>query len=215
MRKILLFLLLFISAKAADFSTALLVGYNGGTSLEINGRVSEFAEGLPLQLQLGLAYTSLNAGNAPRARRIFINNATTGEPEKSGRIWDFSFDFLYRISWLKIKQAYIHLGPRYAMYSGNFKFIGGNEDFDVTGNQWGIGTGLITYFPMSRSLYFTLTGGADYYFLSDLTGHDTTYRPDNENINPREDFNYEDADKAINQPKLQLRLMMGIAYRFR
>jgi hypothetical protein len=214
MKKIILFLMVLICVQAADFSTSFLVGYNGGTSLEINGRVSEFAEDFPLQLQLGIAYTGLNPGNAPRARRIFINAATGGEPEKSGRIWDVSFDFLYRVGWFKIKQAFIHAGPRYAMYTGNFKFIGGNEDFDVTGDQWGLGAGIISFFPMNRRLYLTLTAGTDYYFLNDLTGHDTTYRPDDENINPREDFTYKDADNAINQPKFQVRLMMGISYRF-
>jgi hypothetical protein len=215
MKSVLLSMMLFAALHAAEYTGSFLIGYNGGTGLELDGRVGQFAEGFPLELKLALAYTGMNPGNAADARRIFINNATNGDPEKSGHRWEMRFDFLYRVSWLKIEYAYLHFGPRYSMFTGNFKFIGGNEDFDITSNQWGLGTGLTTYFPMGKKFYFALTAGGDYYFAGDLTGHDTTYRSDGEHVNPREDYGYEDADDAINQPKFELRLMMGVSYRFK
>ena len=215
MKKILLFFFIALNLNAADFSAALMVGYNGGPGFEINGRIGQFAKDFPLQVQFGIGYTRINPGNAADARIIFINDATTGDPEKNGYIWDFSFDFLYKVRLFNLKYLFIHAGPRYAMFNGNFKFIGGNEDFDITGNHWGLGAGMISFFSMSKKAYFTLTGGLDYYFSSELTGHDTTYRPDGEHMNPRYDYEYDDADDAINQPKVQFRLMMGISFRLK
>jgi hypothetical protein len=57
-----------------------------------------------------------------------------------------------------------------------------------------------------------LTIGGDYFFDAKLQGHDTAYLPDGENVNPRDDFTYKDADKAINQPKIEFRLMIGFSY---
>jgi hypothetical protein len=39
-----------------------------------------------------LAYTNMNPGNPADARKIFINDATNGDPEKSGWMWDVRFD---------------------------------------------------------------------------------------------------------------------------
>lgn len=153
-------------------------------------------------------------GSSPDARRIFINNATNGTPEKQGWFWEYRFDFMYRVNWLSLQRLYLFAGPRYETFTGNFKYIGGNEDFDVTTNQWGIGTGLQGFFSISPTLDFTLSAGVDYYFSSMLKGHDTEYFPDGEDVNPREDYTYSDADKAINQPGILLQLMIGISYKF-
>ena len=62
--------------------------------------------------------------------------------------------------------------------------------------------------------------GADYFFSSALTGHDTSYSPDNDNINARTDnendnieFTYKDADNAVNQPKIIPQIMIGLVYK--
>jgi hypothetical protein len=212
MKKLIVILFCVVSLNAADFSAGLLVGYNGGSGFEMNGRVGQFARELPLELQLDINYTGLNPGNAAEVRRIFINNATNGDPEKSGHFWDFRFSFLYKVKLLNLTQTYILLGPRYAVFTGNFKFIGGNEDFDIINKQWGLGTGIISFFPMGSKTNFVLTGGFDYYFPGNFSGHDTMYRADDEHVNPREDFSYDDADAAIKQPKFKLRFLMGISY---
>lgn len=107
--------------------------------------------------------------------------------------------------------GYIFGGPRYARFLGNCHFVGGNEDFDVVGPPVGWGVGVENRFPVGQSLHFVLTGGLDYYPSATLAGHDTAYRPSNENVNPRED--YTDADAAIAQPKLEFRLMLGFDFR--
>jgi hypothetical protein len=57
-------------------------------------------------------------------------------------------------------------------------------------------------------------GGADYFFESTLKGHDTSYGPNGDDVNPREDYTYDDADDAVNQPKIMGRFMIGINYGF-
>ncbi len=50
--------------------------------------------------------------------------------------------------------------------------------------------GVKNRFPVGQSLNFVLTGGLDYYPSAKLTGHDTAYRPNDENVNPRADYTY-------------------------
>jgi hypothetical protein len=58
------------------------------------------------------------------------------------------------------------------------------------------------------------SAGLDYYFSADLSGHDTLYAPDGEHVNPRNDYSYDDADAAINNPKLKIRFLVGLNYHF-
>ena len=63
-------------------------------------------------------------------------------------------------------------------------------------------------------LDLVLTAGYDYYPNATLSGHDTAYSPDGDNVNPREDYTYGDADQAIEQPKGVVRLMFGVNFRY-
>ena len=202
------------NAKSTDFSGEGIIGYNGGFGFQLNFVTSDFARDFPMNIQLGLAYTSMNPGNAADARKIFINDATNGDPEKSGWMWDVRFDFLYQVKWLSLQRAYLYGGPRYAMFTANFNFIGGNEDFDITSNQWGLGLGLKAYFAMGNRFDFVTSAGFDYYFAGELSGHDTRYSPDGEDVNARNDYTFDDADNAVNNPTFQLRFLVGINYHF-
>lgn len=205
--------------KSSMVSVGLITGYNRGYGIQGNFTVHNFASEFPFELRLGIGYTWMNPGNAPDARRIFINNATNGTPEKKGGSFDYRLDFLLPKSIFKIEHSYIVFGPRYSTFKGNFKFIGGNEDFDVTSHQWGIGGGIENHFKMTQKLDLVLVFGLDYYFPSTLKGHDTSYSPDNDNVNPRNDnqdndtpFTYKDANKAINQPTFMPRVMIGVNF---
>lgn len=202
------------AARGARFSSGLLMGYSSGFALQMFGVASDFAEGFPLQARLGLGFTSVDAGSPPDARRVFINNATNGIPEESGQTWDFSLDVGYPVNLFSMKRAYLVGGVRYARFKGNFKYVGGNEDFDVKSSHWGLGAALQSYFPMGGRFDLVLDAGLDYYFSSTLTGHDTAYYPDGTAVNPREDYTYSDADAAVGQPKFRPILMLGMNYRF-
>jgi hypothetical protein len=52
-------------------------------------------------------------------------------------------------------------------------------------------------FPVGRRLLLVATGGLDYYPAAKLTGHDTTYQSNSDNVNQREDDSYSGADEAI------------------
>jgi hypothetical protein len=188
------------------------LGHNGGLSFKIHGLLSNFAQGFPLAVKVGIGYTSVDPGHAADARRIFINDATNGTPEQSGRVWDFRGDLLYKMKWFSPAHSYIYAGIRYAAFAGDFKFVGGNEDFEVTSDQWGLGTGLEIHFPINNRIDLVSTAGIDYYLNNELKGHDTVYSPDGENINPRHDYTFTNADKAINQPKVEFLLMIGLNY---
>jgi hypothetical protein len=203
-----------MTAAGATWTGGLLVGYGGGTTGQLQGAVSDFAEGFPLSARLALGFTSIDPGNPELARRTFINDATNGTPEESGRVLDFRFDLVR--PWRQDGGASWSLfgGPRLARYKGTFDYVGGNEKFDVTGSHWGVGGGLEALFPMGPRAALTLAGGLDYYFRAPLSGHDTTYAPDGENVNGRDGYSFADADEAINQPRLEPRLMIGVTRRF-
>jgi len=202
------------TSAAQDFSLNGLGGFKGGTGFRLAGAVSNFAQGFPLSVELGVTYVTLDPGRAMDVRRIFINQNTNGTPEKSGWIWGFHLDFLFPVRWLGLPNAQLFLGVRRSMFTGDFVYVGGNEDFEVTCNAWGAGTGLRTTVPIARSLGLMLSAGVDYYPSTTLTGHDTYYSPDNDNVNEKEEFKYTDADNAVNQPKVQPMLMIGLSYRF-
>lgn len=211
---IVIVLFLMSTAFSQKFSAGALGGTNGGPGFQVQGSVAELAHGFPFILKLAVNYASLNPGDPAKARKIFINDATNGIPEKKGRVWDFRLDFLYQVNWFSWQRFYFYGGPRLAYFNGNFKYIGGNEDFDIKSKQWGIGVGLEKFYRMSARIDLVLTGGLDYYQKNTLTGHDTSYSPDGETVNGRKDYTFSDADKAVKQPDFVPRIMIGVNYNF-
>jgi hypothetical protein len=199
---------------ATRWQAGLLAGYKGGFGIRATGTVSGFTPSFPVSARLGISYVSVDAGHPLDARRVFINDATNGVPQEKGHYWDFSFDLLYPISLGSLERAQLYGGLRHARFTGNFRFIGGNEDFDINSNHWGFGSGLETYIGVTRSVDIVVSGGFDYYFSSRMTGHDTSYSPDGDDVNPRQGYSYDDADEAVGQPGFELQLMVGFDYHF-
>lgn len=207
-----------IAQNDSKLSVGLKTGYNTGLGIQANITLYDFVKDSPFNLRFELGYTSLNPGISPDARRIFINNATNGTPEKKGQTYDYRLDFL--IPFDLLNDSFLKIGPRYTNFKGNFNYIGGNENFDVTSNQWGFGVGAGNFFEISKKLNLEVNLGFDYFLSNTLNGHDTSYSPDDENINPRNDnendnvpFTFDDADTAINQPKYMPHLMIGVNYK--
>jgi hypothetical protein len=201
------------------YTAGIITGYNKGYGLQGNFTARNFEKDFPFQLRFGLGYTFLNPGNAADARRIFVNNATNGTPEKKGHSIDYRLDFMIPKTIFNIEDSYLVFGPRFSTFMGDFKYVGGNEDFEVKSHQWGIGADLENHFRLVKNIEFVLNYGLDFYFPSTMTGHDTSYSPDNDNVNPKNDnqndniaFNYKDADKAINQPKFMPHIMIGVNF---
>jgi hypothetical protein len=204
---------------AIKLKPGILIGYNRGFGIQTNLTAYNFSKDFPFELRAGIGYTALNPGNAADVRRIYINNATNGVPEKKGRSYDFRLDFLINTSVFNLNHACFVIGPRFSTYKGDFKYVGGNEDFEIKSKQWGLGGGLESHLTMTRKLNLIIALGLDYYFPSTLTGHDTSYSPDNDNVNAQNDnqngdvpFTYKEANKATNQPALMPRAMIGIEF---
>ncbi|HMK38324.1 MAG TPA: hypothetical protein VK569_03220 [Bacteroidota bacterium] len=212
---LLLVLLSFTSlAPGMDLFGTLSVGYKAGLSFQAATGATNFAQGFPLSMEFGITYSSVDPGAPFPARRIFIADATNGTPEKYGTNWDLRLDFLYNLNIRGPRAIFIFAGPRFSMFDAHFHYVGANEEFDVTSNPWGIGFGVKGMFAISPRVDLTLTGGLDNYFDTSIHGHDTTYNPDNQNVNPHENFTYKDAKAEVNTPRLQGILMLGFTYAF-
>ncbi len=224
MKKITLVALLYLVLQSGSFAQTYSphpylaggfnLGYNNGFGLQGNLTISNFAMDFPFSVRLGIGYTSVDPGSPAEARVIFINDATNGVPEKSGTVWDFRMDFLYHVKIFSLKRSGLFIGPRYSQFSGDFRFIDGNEFFNISSNQWGVGLGAESSFALASRLDLVFITGFDYYFKSTIQGHDTSYSPDGETINGRKNYTYSDADQAINQPKFIYKAMVGFNYFF-
>ena len=192
------------------FASGIQAGYNNGIGFQGSFTIKNLAEGFPFNVKLAVGLSFSDPGIPLKAREIFINDATNGVPEKGGKLVDFRADFLYNIG----ARTYFYAGPRFTMFTGNFDFVGGNEDFDVTSKQWGAGVGVENYFRISPVLDLVLSFGYDYFFPNTLYAHDTSYSPDGQNVNDRKNFTFADADEAINQPKHNVKAMAGLSYNF-
>lgn len=208
------------TSNGSKFAVGFFSGYNRGLGFNANFTALQPMESLPVHFRFGIGYTSLNPGNSADARRIFINNATNGVPEEKGKSFDYRLDFMWPTQLFNLEDSYVVFGPRYSSFTANFKYVGGNEDFDVTSKQFGIGLGAETQFKISEKFNLAAAIGLDYFFNNTLKGHDTSYSPDDDNVNPRNDnqnndtpFTFSDANKAIKQPSLMPRVLLGVVYK--
>ncbi len=204
----------------SKFALGFSTGYNRGLGFQANFTSLNPIESLPVHIRVGIGFTSLDPGSSSDARRIFINNATNGVPEEKGKAFDYRLDFMWQSNILNLEESYIVFGPRYSSFKANFKYVGGNEDFDVTSKQFGFGLGAETHFKISEKLNLVALAGLDYFFSNTLIGHDTQYSPDDDNVNPRNDnqnndeqFTFSDANEAIKQPSFMPRIMLGVVYK--
>ncbi|KAA3660392.1 MAG: hypothetical protein DWQ10_06775 [Calditrichaeota bacterium] len=198
---------------AMEKTVGLDAGFYAGTGWQAHYKIAKFAQGFPAAIRFGIGRSAMDPGHAGAARKIFINNATNGVPEEKGSMWHFRLDVILPVIVKSALYSRLFVGPRYAKFKGNFKFVGGNEDFDVVSSHWGIGVGLQTSYRITRKLSMRISTGLDYFKGAKLEGHDTSYSPDGTIVNQREDYNYDDANEAINQPNFELRLMAGLQYR--
>lgn len=148
----------------SNFSLGFLTGYNRGLGFQANLTAYKPLESSVIDLRLGVGYTSLNPGNSADARRIFINNATNGVPEEKGKSFDYRLDVLVPTTIFNNEESYFIIESRYSSFIANFKYVGGNEDFDVISKQFGVGIGAESHFKINAKMDFVLTTGLDYFF---------------------------------------------------
>ena len=202
------------AARAADLSGSALGGYQQGAGLRVFGTLSRLTPAIPLGIQLGFGYTMVDPGNPAAARRVFINDNTDGTPEESGHVWDLRADLVWmlgRVSFLD--EVGVFFGPRYSMFTGRFRYVGGNEDWLVEQSVWGIGAGARAELKLNPRWSLAGALGLDWFPYSSLYSHDTTYSSTGYVVNGHHNYGWSDADRAINQPKLVPSLLLGVAWR--
>jgi hypothetical protein len=215
--------LLALPARAVDFRWSLLAGTSAPTvtkpGLGARGEVMAYDvfRSVPLGFMFGFGYTRVDPGDALFARKVFINQNDNGTPEKSGYFLDFKLDAIWFFHVKGYERVGIFGGLRHDMFRGDFRYVGGNEDFEVRADDWGLGIGGRGEMRLSRTFSLVGSVGLDFYPVSTLNGHDATYSSNGGNTNARDDGNgntygWKDADKAINQPRLMPSLMVGVAW---
>ncbi|MDH5718773.1 MAG: hypothetical protein OEZ22_14195 [Spirochaetia bacterium] len=191
------------------------IGYWGspGGSFEVS--LLDLNKKFPMGFIIGAGYFfQNNPGNAEEARRIFINDNTGGVIQKDGTILMTYFDITYPLYRSESFIFRLTAGPRYAKHTANFAFLGDNEVFDINSTPYGIGAGIRFDFELSKNFILKLGTGFDVYEKTQLGGHGKFYYdPDSIDDNPRQNYTYEDADKAIYQPDKFIKFVIGIDYR--
>jgi len=212
-----IFCLLILLTTTPVLAEGLLAGIDLGRSVGLGGRLAgtfeNFTRDLPLSARFSVGYHAGDAGDPLAARRVFINNNTNGTPEESAHSWQFRFDLVLPLTEIGPQTVFLFGGPRHARYTANYNYVGGNENFDVKTNPWGFGVGLESFFAVGARSDFVLRLGLDRYAASELSGHDTRYAPDGIDVNPREDYDYDSADDAVDQPKLEWLAAVGLRFR--
>jgi hypothetical protein len=201
-------------AWALDVYQGVESGYYGDVAGILRFSLRGLSQRVPVELRLmaGAAY-QFDSGDATLARKIFINDNTGGTIEKYGTNLLVGLDLAYRLLGGPDLALNAFAGPRGSFYSAHYTFVGNNESFAVRSNAAGIGGGASVVLRMGKRTVGTLTAGVDYFFPAKLYGHGTyTYTPDGVDQNPRNDYTYEDADAAVNQPRLLPALTLGVEY---
>jgi len=191
------------------FRTGIDIGFDEGPGFLLNF-ISKLIPVKNTKTRIAFGISFPDPGNPALARKVFINDATNGIPEKRGRVIKVRLDLIKRLKLRIYPGSNIYFGFRYAVFKGFFKYSGGNEEFEVSSNNSGIGIGTEHFFKLSSKKFLKITTGLDYYLPSHIHGHDTTYYPNDQNINPRRDYGYSNANKAVNQPELEFRIVFGI-----
>jgi len=93
------------------YSAGIITGYNRGFGIQTNLTAYNFGPTFTAKLRFGIGLSLIDPGNAADARRIFINNATNGVPEKNGRSFDFRLDFMFPKTIFGDKNSYLVLAP--------------------------------------------------------------------------------------------------------
>ena len=201
-----------VPGRAVDLSVGAFAGYQNGFGLSALGTAGSLIKNVPLGVDFGIGVTWLNPGDAALARAVFVNDATNGTAQTSGSVWDLRLDAVWFFHMSGLEQTGVFLGPRLSLFSGDFHYVGGNEDFTVTSNNWGVGAGVRGAIPLSRHWGLAVQAGLDWYPVITLYGHDSTYSSTGYSVNPKAGYDFSAAYAAINQPHFVPSLLVGLSW---
>jgi len=199
-------------ARGMELSAGAFAGYQNGFGVHAVGTAGNLIKNVPLGVDLGLGVTWVNAGDPYLARAVFVNDATNGTPQTSASVWDFQLDVVWFLRIPGLEQTGVYLGPRLSLYSGDFHYVGGNEDFTVTSNNWGVGAGFRGAIPLSKHWGLAFSAGLDWFPVLTYYAHDTTYSSNGYSVNPKANYTFSSAYAAINQPYVVPSILVGVSW---
>jgi hypothetical protein len=213
----LLLLVCLASVQGLEMFQSYSSGYYGDVSGSLGFGIRDLVPSFPIGVRmLATIAHQFDSGDATSARKIFINDNEGGTVEKWGINHLLLLDLTYRVAGKKDFSLYGFAGPRMSFYGAHFGFIGNNEVFTVRSDAFGAGGGMQVMLRTGPRLAAVLSAGADYYFPSKLYAHGTFYyTPDGVDQVPRNDYTYEDADAAVNQPRLVPVVTLGFEYQLK
>jgi len=201
-------------AGAVDLVWSAQSGFQMGFATRLTGTLTHPFGTVPLGLAGSVGYTATDPGDPAAARRIFINDATNGTPIESGHVWDLRLDALVVLKLHpRLVDTALVAGVRRAMFTGRFRFVGGNEDFLVESELWGLGAGVRGALPVNPRWAVSFSAGIDWYPAATIYSHDTSYSSDGTSVNPRAGYRWSDANRAVNQPELVPSVLVGVSWR--
>jgi hypothetical protein len=219
MKKILLitlFSLLALTLFALEPYQEIAAGYYGDAGISMALRLEESARDIPFFLQMRGAYIyQTDPGNATDARSIFINDNSGGNIEKYGESYLAALDLGWKAKNFDKMSVEYTISGLWNYYMAHFTYTGDNESFTVKSASFGVGAGAALRIPLKNtSNSMIIKGGAEYFPKADLEAHGTYfYSPDGDDDTPRDDYTYDDADDAINQPRFRAFFQVGYLYR--
>jgi hypothetical protein len=198
----------------------LMAGYYKGPSVSGTIGLADVFSNVPVSFETNLGFSWTPAGNSTLARQVFINQDTGGDQDaqNAGGVLDWGINALYPLNqtYGPVK-FFVFGGPRYSHYDVRWDYVGGDEDFDIVANSWGLGGGLRGVMPLSKNFSAVMQLGVDFYFPTSIYGHDATYYPNDSNVNARNNgagytYTYADAVNATTVPRLRPRVMVGLKF---
>jgi len=205
------------ASQSPQYQVYLNSGYFNGFSILLGFGINNISPALPIGVEADLGYThQSDPGRAVEARKVFINDGTAGNNnvKESATMYSINVDFKYPLYKRSNIIVDLYVGPRYADYSAQFEYSGGNEQFAPTSKNWGLGTGLKTSFEITRKMDIGFNTGIDYFFPSTISGHGQFYyNPSGVDDNPRNNYTYADADNVIDQPAITPKFLFFIGYK--
>lgn len=191
------------------------IGYGQDLEFSMAIRVEDSSMDYPLFIQGRGGYIfQMDPGNAEDARKIFINDNQGGSIQEYGESIFLAMDLGYKLTNRENISLEITLSGLWNHYRAHFAYIGNNEAFTVKTSPLGIGAGINLRLPFSGTgSSLILKGGAEYYPKTKIDAHGTYYyNPDSQDDNARNNYTYQDADEAINQPETRFFVQIGILY---
>jgi hypothetical protein len=195
----------------AETSLDVLLGFNGGTGGQVGFKWAPIQPHLPWGARVSAAYIRGDGGDGSTAYALWTGVTPGTNPDEEATTWSFRLDANYRFRNRSFSELSVFGGLRHARFTAEFTERATSSLLKIESAPWGLGAGLEADYEFGSSSDLVVVVGLDYYFKAALKGdNDVTFEPGQETGG----VSYDEADKAVGQPRLELLVMAGLSFRF-